>query len=1050
MEVPRSKSSLQSVAGQPDKKPSVHYPSDSQLLQIVPPLGTRALFSAEISSHTSLGAAGAVESARGGLGGGGSAHGGGAGGGWSGDGAGGGQGNGSANRKGRVGSLRDQAAIDLENLSDDLTPSSEPLQNRLDFSVVFGPFQPKYENEDFSDDPDGPNEGQNGTKNHKNKARAPELPITLFAFRLALIEKAASGLGTIAFLWATVVILGGFASLVGLTDFWVVTLIILAETSRIFSRSHELEWKHLSSRSTGIKGFSRIFSRWTRSLSGQSDNVESKHGRGSLQTSVHVKRARSVPGRFFGDRSRRSPDSNESDLRTPTNSSSASARHNARHGAAVLPMSAPGIMNPPPRSLELQKRTWSYLAVPLVPFGSGLLTTKLVSRVLYYAQIASASLSIGLSLWRLIDQHYYDPTEDPTESNPSPAPTESNSSASPNLNLIVSMDVFYVLAVLEAGLFLLEKIYWEYVIRVEKILDKVCEEDYVGKDNSALVEDFFYDVYDGCLKGSVFDGLDMDLVQYSISWIQKEVYNQQLGGAKLLNRFVSKKDKFRTNDKYAADALRRLGTTPGIIERLVEMLSWGSRHEEELLREISTIICRLVVYNRNCARFVAVPGAMDGVVALLLPHDTTSSTPPVRGTSPNSSPYFLRLIGLRILKYLCKDHKNSLKIGETRGLLSILMVFIEIKGKSSFRSHFEIDGTVLKCNLKTYKKTLQVLLLLASATNTSGKTLRNRIAMIVSGLKNLRDMIEFGTDQPELQRLAIEVIYHLAMEDDVRKMIGATGGLIRNLIDLYKDYRLVEDAPNEGNESSKEKKIREEKKLASVKAGEALARLVLQNEKNSKRLLELKDENNEGILVPVMVDALSNREDKIATSAASILRSVVKFADEDSKEEIATKTAPLVVRQIFFRKGPSTKSEMYEASLGLASRTVQPLDSTKYWEIFKTVNKVEFVQQLARNLQHTPTTNKYPRIRRFSVELIIALIEKDDSFLDAFKRHNLDLRSVLEKTADSTSEVENFCLFSGLVGYTRYHDEIEDLVERAIAAVDNYHRRSTSSEEISK
>ncbi|CAM6088457.1 unnamed protein product [Calypogeia fissa] len=1037
MEVPRSKSSLQSVAGRPDKKPSVHYPSDSQLLQIVPPLGTRALrFSAEISSHTSLGAAGAVGSAHGGLGGGGSAHGDGAGSGGSAHGAGGGQGNGSANVKGRVGSLRDQAAIDLENLSDDLTPLSEPLQNRLDFSVVFGEFQPKYENEDFSDDSDGPNEGQNGTKNHKNKARAPELPITLFAFRLALIEKAASGLGTIAFLWATVVILGGFASTVGLTDFWVVTLIILAETSRIFSRSHELEWKHLSSTPTGIKGFSRIFSRWTRSLSGQSYNVESKHGRGSLRTSVHVKRARSAPGRFFGDRSPRSPDSPESDLRTPTNSSSASARHNARHGAAVLPMSAPGIVNPPPRSLELQKRTWSYLAVPLLPFGkgSGLLTTKLVSRVLYYAQIASASLSIGLSLWRLIDQHYYDPTE----SNPTAPP-----------NLIVSMDVFYVLAVLAAGLFLLEKVYWEYVIRVEKILAKVCLEDYVGKDNSALVEQFFYDVYDECLKGSVFDGLDMDLVQYSISWIQKEVYNQQLGGAKLLNRFVSKKDKFRTNDKYAADALRRLGTTPGIIERLVEMLSWGSRHEEELLREVSTIICRLVVYNRNCARFVAVPGAMDGVVALLLPHGTTSRTPPVRSTNPNSSPYFLRLIGLRILKYLCKDHKNSLKIGETRGLLSILMVFIEIRGKSSFRPHYEIDGTVLKCNLKTYKKTLQVLLLLASATNTSGKTLRNRIAMIVSGLKNLRDMIEFGTDQPELQRLAIEVTYHLAMEDDVRKMIGATGGLIRNLIDLYKDYRLVEDAPNEGNESSKEKKIREEKKLASVKAGEALTRLVLQNEKNSKRLLELKDENNEGILVPIMVDALSTREDKIATSAASILRSVVKFADEDSKKEIATKTAPLVVRQIFFRKGPSTKSEMYEASLGLASRTVQPLDSTKYWEIFNTVNKVEFVQQLARNLQHTPTTNKYPRIRRFSVELIIALIEKDDSFLDAFKKHNLDLRSVLGKTADSTSEVENFCLFSGLVGYTRYHEEIEDLVERAIAAVDNYHRRSTSSEEIS-
>lgn len=143
-----------------------------------------------------------------------------------------------------------------------------------------------------------------------------------------------------------------------------------------------------------------------------------------------------------------------------------------------------------------------------------------------------------------------------------------------------------------------------------------------------------------------------------------------------------------------------------------------------------------------------------------------------------------------------------------------------------------------------------------------------------------------------------------------------------------------------------------------------------------------------------------------------------------------------------------TKSEMYEASLGLASRTVQPLDPSKYGDIIKTVNKVEFVKQLIKNLQHTPTTNKYPRIRRFSVELIIALIEKDDSFLDAFKRHNLDLKSVLEETLESISEVENFSLFSGLVGYTRHYEEMEDLVQRAIAAVDNYHRRSTSSEKI--
>lgn len=74
--------------------------------------------------------------------------------------------------------------------------------------------------------------------------RAPEKKLTLFALRLAVLEKAASGLGTLAFIWATVVLLGGFATSLLPKDFWYVTIILVSEGTRIFSRSHELEWQH--------------------------------------------------------------------------------------------------------------------------------------------------------------------------------------------------------------------------------------------------------------------------------------------------------------------------------------------------------------------------------------------------------------------------------------------------------------------------------------------------------------------------------------------------------------------------------------------------------------------------------------------------------------------------------------------------------------------------------------------------------------------------------------------------------------------------------------
>nr|CAD1833653.1 unnamed protein product [Ananas comosus var. bracteatus] len=63
-------------------------------------------------------------------------------------------------------------------------------------------------------------------------AAAPERELTRFALRIAILEKAASGVGTLAFVWATVVLLGGFAVLLQPKDFYFVTAIVLIEGTR--------------------------------------------------------------------------------------------------------------------------------------------------------------------------------------------------------------------------------------------------------------------------------------------------------------------------------------------------------------------------------------------------------------------------------------------------------------------------------------------------------------------------------------------------------------------------------------------------------------------------------------------------------------------------------------------------------------------------------------------------------------------------------------------------------------------------------------------------
>ena len=51
-------------------------------------------------------------------------------------------------------------------------------------------------------------------------------------FCVAFLEWAGNAVGTLAFIWATVVLLGGFSSLLSTTDFWFCTVMIFMEASR--------------------------------------------------------------------------------------------------------------------------------------------------------------------------------------------------------------------------------------------------------------------------------------------------------------------------------------------------------------------------------------------------------------------------------------------------------------------------------------------------------------------------------------------------------------------------------------------------------------------------------------------------------------------------------------------------------------------------------------------------------------------------------------------------------------------------------------------------
>ncbi|EEE52147.1 hypothetical protein OsJ_33984 [Oryza sativa Japonica Group] len=83
---------------------------------------------------------------------------------------------------------------------------------------------------------------ESGQADHKAVAAAPEKWLNFFVRLLAGIESVGNALGTLAFTWATVVLLGGYPSnLKG--DFGFATAIFFLEATRIFTRNNMLDYQ---------------------------------------------------------------------------------------------------------------------------------------------------------------------------------------------------------------------------------------------------------------------------------------------------------------------------------------------------------------------------------------------------------------------------------------------------------------------------------------------------------------------------------------------------------------------------------------------------------------------------------------------------------------------------------------------------------------------------------------------------------------------------------------------------------------------------------------
>jgi len=686
-------------------------------------------------------------------------------------------------------------------------------------------------------------------------AAGPERRLTLLALRLAVLEKAASGLGALGFIWATVVLLGGFAITLERVDFWSVTAILLVEGARIFSRSHELEWQHQATWSLAAAGRSsaRLVARSFRRLA------------------------------FFCG------------TRTGKAASGGGRRRGGWAWTAWWPRSW----------------SWSFLSSH-------------VGRLFYWLQLASATACVALSGVRLARQDFGD-------------------AADARTNRRSALDIFYGLALAEALLFLAEKAAWEWEVSHGRLLERVAAEcRLAGAPGLVAIRRFFYDAYSRCVEGSIFEGLRMDLVSFAEELIVGGSCDEQRIGVGILVNVAA-------SPRLGDDALRRVGTSPAVVERLVEMLGWTGADEE------------------------------------------------------------CNLLGLLIIKKLARDHDNCSKIGNARGLLDKIIDFSVIGGGASPASS-PATGPLTASRAKAVQRSLQVIKMLAETTGSTGKQLRREVAEIVFTVSNIRAVLQHApAGHAGLRRLGAEVLTRLAMDADARERIGGTGGVVAILLDMF----LRPGAAD----------------AARAEAGEALAMLALESPRNCERILRA---GGGAATIDRLVDALEDAA--IGVGAGRVLTNLCAYAGGSGGRfqqlRRATRGAATALRCVAAADEPKP----LEVSLGLAAQLVRlmgPRELSRHLAA-AGVTEAGLASRLVGVLAaHACPSIRAPRVRRFAVELVIALLRAAAPAM-AEPMAAAGMGAELRRVAETTSELECFHVFSGSAGLSRHAVGLAALVDAAL------------------
>lgn len=128
----------------------------------------------------------------------------------------------------------------------------------------------------------------------------------------------------------------------------------------------------------------------------------------------------------------------------------------------------------------------------------------------------------------------------------------------------------------------------------------------------------------------------------------------------------------------------------------------------------------------------------------------------------------------------------------------------------------------------------------------------------------------------------------------------------------------------------------------------------------------------------------------------------------------------------------SEEDRLQEVMVGLAARAFKFITYSDPSIVFERagIKENEIANALVQILKkHRYPPPRFPRIRRFTIELAMWMMNDKESNIHIFR--NLGLENELLNVLDTTSELESFNIISGTVGLSRFRTSMHTLVKNA-------------------